>query len=166
MSSKERFLYLAIAFFGVYYLINMYSSNEESYVFEYNSKIEALESKIDSLHNINDGLEYKIDTLNQKIFKLDKAIYLQNNKIITLKKQTNKKTLVDTRDSSFLSPSPNIRSLITSFNSILFNNNNQFELSQELNKKLKLSLKKQRLKTKLTGGAGIIAIVGVILLLK
>tara|TARA_R110002096_G_scaffold392924_1_gene587909 strand:+ start:209 stop:592 length:384 start_codon:yes stop_codon:yes gene_type:complete len=91
MSSKERFLYLAIAFFGVYYLINMYSSNEESYVFEYNSKIEALESKIDSLHNINDGLEYKIDTLNQKIFKLDKAIYLQNNKIITLKKQTNEK---------------------------------------------------------------------------
>ena len=91
MSSKERFLYLAIAFFGVYYLINMYSSNEESYVFEYNSKIEALESKIDSLHNINDGLEYRIDTLNQKILKLDKAIYLQNNRIITLKKQTNEK---------------------------------------------------------------------------
>ena len=34
---------------------------------------------------------------------------------------SNKKTLVDTRDSSFLSPSPNIRSLITSFTIGLFN---------------------------------------------
>jgi hypothetical protein len=54
MSSKERFLYIAIVFFGAYYLINMYSSNEEEYINEYNSKIEALESKINSLHNINE----------------------------------------------------------------------------------------------------------------
>ena len=43
MSSKERFLYIAIVFFGAYYLINMYSSNEDEYINEYNIKIEALE---------------------------------------------------------------------------------------------------------------------------
>ena len=91
MSFKERLLYLAIAFFGVYYLINMYSSNEKEYINEYNNKIEALEQKVDSLHYINENLVYKIDTLNQEIQKLDNAIYLQNNKIITLKKQTNEK---------------------------------------------------------------------------
>ena len=48
MSSKERFLYIAIVFFGAYYLISMYSSNEEEYINEYNSKIEALEDKINS----------------------------------------------------------------------------------------------------------------------
>ena len=36
MSSKERFLYIAIVFFGAYYLINMYSSNEEEYINKYN----------------------------------------------------------------------------------------------------------------------------------
>jgi len=91
MSSKERFLYIAVVFFGVYYLINMYSSNEKEYINEYNSKIKALEQKVDSLHYVNDGLVYKIDTLNQEIIKLDSAIYLQNNKIITLKNQTNEK---------------------------------------------------------------------------
>ena len=56
MSSKERFLYFAIVFFGVYYLVNMYSSNEEAYIDEYNSKIEALNDKINSLHDINKDL--------------------------------------------------------------------------------------------------------------
>ena len=91
MSSKERFLYIAVVFFGVYYLISMYSSNEKEYINEYNSKIKALEQKVDSLHYVNDGLVYRIDTLNQEIIKLDSAIYLQNNKIITLKNQTNEK---------------------------------------------------------------------------
>ena len=91
MSFKERLLYLAIAFLGVYYLINMYSSNEKEYINKYNNKIEALEQKVDSLHYINENLVYKIDTLNQEIQKLDNAIYLQNNKIIILKKQTNEK---------------------------------------------------------------------------
>jgi len=60
----------------------------------------------------------------------------------------------------------NLNSQINNFNSILFTSKKQFELAEDLNAKLKLSLKKQRLKTKLTGGVGIVAIVGVILLLK
>ena len=91
MSSKERFLYIAIVFFGVYYLINMYSSNEDKYINEYNSKIEALESKINSLHNINEELTLEIDTLNNQITKLDQEISKQDTKIVTLKRQTNEK---------------------------------------------------------------------------
>jgi len=91
---------------------------------------------------LGDGLKKELSLVSTKVFLLENKIVLKDSTI------------------------NNLNSQITNFNSILFNNNNQFELSQELNKKLKLSLKKQRLKTKLTGGAGIIAIVGVILLLK
>ena len=91
MSSKERFLYIAILFLGVYYLFSMYSSNEEKYTIEHNSKIKKLETKIDSLHGINESLTFKIDTLNTKIVALDKEINLQDNKIIKLKWQTNEK---------------------------------------------------------------------------
>ncbi len=91
MSSKERFLYIAIVFFSAYYLINMYSSNEDKYINEYNSKIEALESKINSLHNINEELTLEIDTLNGQIIKLDQEISKQDSKIVTLKRQTNEK---------------------------------------------------------------------------
>ena len=52
----------------------MYSSNEEEYINEYNSKIEALEQKVDSLHHINGELTFKIDTLNVQISKLDQEI--------------------------------------------------------------------------------------------
>ena len=78
MSSKERFLYIAVVFFGVYYLINMYSSNEKEYINEYNSKIKALEQKVDSLHYVNDGLVYRIDTLNQEIIKLQQQLIFKN----------------------------------------------------------------------------------------
>ena len=91
MSSKERFLYIAIVFFGAYYLINMYSSNEDEYINEYNNKIEALESKINSLHSINEELTLEIDTLNGQINKLDQEISKQDIKIVTLKRQTNEK---------------------------------------------------------------------------
>jgi len=91
MSSKERFLYFAIIFFSVYYLVNMYSSNEEEYITEYNSKIEALNSKINSLHNVNENLTLKIDTLSNQISVLDQEISKQDNKIVILKKQTNEK---------------------------------------------------------------------------
>ena len=91
MSSKERFLYIAILFLGVYYLFSMYSSNEEKYIIEYNTKIQKLESKIDSLHGINKSLTFGINTLNTKIVLLDKEINLQDNKIIKLKRETNEK---------------------------------------------------------------------------
>ena len=91
MSSKERFLYFALVFLGVYYLVNMYSSNEEEYITEYNSKIEALNYKINSLHNINEDLTSEIDVLITQIVILDQEISEQNIKIVTLKNKTNEK---------------------------------------------------------------------------
>ena len=91
MSSKERFLYFAVVFFGVYYLVNMYSSNEEEYITEYNSKIEALNDKINSLHSVNEGLTSEIDLLTTQISFLDQKISKQDSKIVILKKQTNEK---------------------------------------------------------------------------
>jgi len=91
MSSKERFLYFAIVFFGVYYLVNMYSSNEEEYVTGYNNKIEALNDKINSLHSVNENLTIEINTLTTQILVLDQEISKQDSKIVILKKQTNEK---------------------------------------------------------------------------
>ena len=91
MSSKERFLYFVIVFFGVYYLVSMYSSNEEEYITEYNSKIEVLNDKINSLHDINENLTSEIDELTTQISVLDQEIIKQDSKIVILKKQTNEK---------------------------------------------------------------------------
>jgi uncharacterized protein YoxC len=85
MSSKERFLYIALVFFGVYYLVNMYSSKEEKYINDYNNKIKVLEQKVDSLHSENYELTFKIDTLNTQISKLDQEIGLKDNKINNLR---------------------------------------------------------------------------------
>ncbi|MDC0539967.1 hypothetical protein OAO15_00490 [bacterium] len=60
----------------------------------------------------------------------------------------------------------NLNSQIGNFNNILLSKSDQLLLSQQLSKKLQLDLKKQKLKTKLTAGAGIVAIVGAILLVK
>ena len=55
---------------------------------------------------------------------------------------------------------------VGNFESIMLTKTDQLTLSQELSKRLQSDLKKQKLKTKLMGGAGIIAVVGVVVLLK
>ncbi len=55
---------------------------------------------------------------------------------------------------------------VGNFESIMLTKSNQLALSQELSKRLQTDLKKQKLKTKLMGGAGLVAIAGVILILK
>ena len=60
----------------------------------------------------------------------------------------------------------NLNSKITNFNSILLIKSDQLSLSQELSKKLQTDLKKQKIKNKLTMGAGLVGIVAAIFLLK
>jgi len=91
---------------------------------------------------IGDGAKTEIKLLSNKLNLLENKIVIKDSVI------------------------NNLNSQINNFNSILFTSKEQFGLAEDLNAKLKLSLKKQRLKTKLTGGVGIVAIVGVILLLK
>lgn len=60
----------------------------------------------------------------------------------------------------------NLNSKIDNFNSILFTKTDQLALSQELSKKLQVDLKKQKFKNKLTAGAGVVAVIATILLVK
>ena len=60
----------------------------------------------------------------------------------------------------------NLNSQVGNFESIMLTKSDQLALSQELSKRLQTDLKKQKLKTKLMGGAGLVAIAGVILILK
>ena len=69
----------------------LFRDKGEEYEAQYQAQIEALNSKIDSLHNINDDLTYKIDTLNTQILSLDKEINNQDNLIKNLRIKTNEK---------------------------------------------------------------------------
>jgi|TARA_B100001778_G_scaffold303674_1_gene281125 uncharacterized coiled-coil protein SlyX len=60
----------------------------------------------------------------------------------------------------------NLNDQITNFNSMILTKNDQLNLSQELSKKLKRDLQKQKLKTKLVGLAGIGVAVGILVIAK
>jgi hypothetical protein len=60
----------------------------------------------------------------------------------------------------------NLNSQIGNFNSIMLTKNDQLLLSQELSKKLETDLKKQKMKNKLTMGAGIVGVIAAVLLVK
>lgn len=60
----------------------------------------------------------------------------------------------------------NLNTQIGNFNSILITKSDQLVLSQELSKRLESDLKKQKLKNKLTMGAGIVGIVAAVFLVK
>ena len=60
----------------------------------------------------------------------------------------------------------NLESKSNNFESILLTKQNQLNLSQELSKKLQTDLKKQKVKTKLFGGAGILIAAGAVIILK
>ena len=89
MLYKNRFvlLFIIVASIVMYFFLD----TKEDYVDEYNTKIEALEAKVDSLHNENEGLNNNILELNLQITNLDHEIDLQDNKIYNLNIKTNEK---------------------------------------------------------------------------
>ena len=60
----------------------------------------------------------------------------------------------------------NLNFQVSNFNNILSIKKSQLKFTEELNGKLRLDLKKQKLKNKILGGAGLMAIGGVILIFK
>ena len=60
----------------------------------------------------------------------------------------------------------NLNSQVGNFKSIMLTKTDQLSLSQELSKRLQTDLKKQKFKNKLTAGAGVVAVVVAILLVK
>jgi len=60
----------------------------------------------------------------------------------------------------------NLNSQVGNFESILHTKSDQLSLSQELTKRLQADIKKERLKTKLVAGGGLVAVLAAIYLLK
>jgi len=60
----------------------------------------------------------------------------------------------------------NLQTQIITYQSIIDEKQKQTNSQQELNKLLQLDLKKQKLRTKLTSGAGILLVVGAVVLIK
>ena len=60
----------------------------------------------------------------------------------------------------------NLNSQVGNFESILHTKSDQLSLSQELTKRLQADIKKERLKTKLVAGGGVVAVLAALYLLK
>lgn len=77
---------LIVAVFALLFFV--FGGDNEDYTAEYNAKIEALEQKIDSLHQKNTALELEADSLNSAIAGYDKKIKQLNTRIYVIKKET------------------------------------------------------------------------------
>ena len=87
-----------------------------------------------------DGAKNELTLTQEKVKLLEKKVILKDSIII------------------------NLQSQISNFNSILSTKSDQLALSQELSNKLQTDLKKQKIKTKLFSGAGILlALAGTVL---
>lgn len=97
MKTKERSVYLLIIISVIslsYYFVFF---KDLEYIDIYKKQIEALDSKIDSLHSENKFLEQEVDSLNGAITFLDKEINEQDKLLDQLEKETNEKiSSVDT----------------------------------------------------------------------
>ena len=86
-----------------------------------------------------------------------------NNELaLNIKKISLLENKVSLKDSVILS----LNEQVGNFDNILLSKSNQLSLSQELSKKLEQKLKKQKFKTKLMGGVGIVAVLAVAILAK
>ena len=91
---------------------------------------------------VGDGAREEIKLLSNKFNLLEKKVFIKDSVIFSLNER------------------------VTNFESMLNSQSSQISLSKELSAKLQLDLKKQKVKTKLMSGAGIIAIVGILVLVK
>ena len=91
---------------------------------------------------IGDGAQKEIKLLSNKLNLLESKVFIKDSVIFSLNER------------------------VTNFESMLNTQSNQIALSRELSAKLQLDLKKQKVKTKLMSGAGIIAVVGILVLVK
>ena len=89
-----------------------------------------------------DGAKQKVVLFGDKINLLEQKVVLKDSIIL------------------------NLNGKISNFNSILSTKSDQLSLSEKLSKQLQLDLKKSQLKNKLTAGAGIVAVIAAVLLLK
>ena len=86
--SKSNILNIILAVVIISLLYVVFFTGDEDYTQEYNAKIEALEHKVDSLHQRNATLELEADSLVIKLEESDKKIKKLNTRIYVIKKKT------------------------------------------------------------------------------
>mgnify|MGYP003634181984 FL=1 len=91
---------------------------------------------------IGDSYRTELSLVNTKINLLEQKVFLKDSIIFSLNTKT------------------------SNFKNILYTKQDQLAISQELSRNLQTDLKKQKLKTKLFGGTGILIAAGVIFILK
>jgi cell division protein FtsB len=84
--SKIINIILIVAVFALLFVV--FWGGDEDYTAEYNAKIEALERKVDSLHQKNTVLELEADSLESAIAEYDTKINQLNTRIYVIKKKT------------------------------------------------------------------------------
>lgn len=86
--SKSNILNIILIVVITSLLYMVFFVEDEEYTQEYNVKIEALEQKVDSLHQKNTALELEADSLGIKLEESDKKIKKLNTRIYVIKKKT------------------------------------------------------------------------------
>ena len=91
---------------------------------------------------IGDSYRTELSLVNTKINLLEQKVFLKDSIIFSL----------NTKSSNF--------------ENILYTKQDQLSISQELSRNLQTDLKKQKIKTKILGGSGLLIATGIIILLK
>ena len=91
---------------------------------------------------IGDGAQKEIKLLSNKLNLLESKVFIKDSVIFNLNER------------------------VINFESMLNTQTNQLQLSKQLSDRLQTDLKKQKVKTKLTTGAGILVAVGIVILTK
>ena len=181
---------LIVAIISLLYIV--FFGEDEDYTQDYNVKIEALEQKVDSLHQTNISLKFEADSLGLRLESSDKKIKQLNTRIYVIKKEltkpvaklivkdliqfdglsqemlTIKGILTETNSKLYTQGElvTNLKTQVLNYQSIIEKKSQQFTTQNELNKRLQVDLKKQKFKTKLIGGSTFLIAAGVIVLLK
>ena len=90
----------------------------------------------------------KSDGLEAELFNMKLLLSTTNEKLFTQVKLSN-----------------NLESQVKNLNSILSTKDQQSQQWEKMNKQLQIDIKKQKLRTRLTGGAGILLVVGAAIIL-
>ena len=86
--SKSNILNIILIVVVFALLFFVFGGDNEDYTAEYNAKIEALERKVDSLHQKNTALELEADSLGLQLTESDTKIKQLNTRIYVIKKET------------------------------------------------------------------------------
>ena len=89
-----------------------------------------------------DGFKEELSLMYRKVSLLENKVFLKDSVI----------NILDSK--------------VYNFESMLYTSQTQTKLSKDLNKRLEISLKKQKFRTKIVGGVGVVSFIGIILILK